>query len=167
LTTAYLLPLLYLLTASQLATLARLRYLHDVKAALPPPPESEPLRRAPLTPVSSSGRRTGWLSSFSIDAMGLTEFVDESTTLLPNPVSLLPTMVTRRLPIWLTPRPAEQTRNDEQERLAEVEAKQVAEEEQKAEAERTYLTYSWWLLHEGWKGVGQRVQQNVERVFGG
>ncbi|GFZ43242.1 hypothetical protein JCM24511_00961 [Saitozyma sp. JCM 24511] len=166
LTTAYLLPLLYLLTASQLATLARLRYLHDVEAALPPPPESEPLRRPSSTPVSSGRRRTGWLSSFSIDAMGLTEFVDETTTLVPNPVSLLPNMVTRRLPIWLAPRPAEQTRSDEQERLAEAEAKLAAEEEQKAEAERTYLTYSWWLLHEGWKSVGQRVQHNVERVFG-
>jgi peroxin-3 len=99
--------------------------------------------------------------------MGLTEFVDESTTLLPNPVSLLPIMVTRRLPVWLAPRPTDQGRNDEQERLAEAEAKQAAEEEQEAEAERTYLTYSWWLLHEGWKGVGQRVQHNVERVFGG
>ena len=43
---------------------------------------------------------------------------------------------------------------------AEVEA-------QRAEAERVFLTYSWWVLHEGWKGVAGRVESAVERVFGG
>jgi peroxin-3 len=39
------------------------------------------------------------------------------------------------------------------------------EEEDKAEAERLFLTYSWWLLHEGWQEVAERVDAAVERVF--
>lgn len=40
-------------------------------------------------------------------------------------------------------------------------------EAQRAEAERTFLTYSWWILHEGWKGVAGRVEEAVERIYGG
>lgn len=32
--------------------------------------------------------------------------------------------------------------------------------------ERKYLTFSWWLLNEGWKSVGERVKQAVEEVVG-
>lgn len=28
-----------------------------------------------------------------------------------------------------------------------------------------YLTLSWWLLHVGWKDVGERVRRAVEEVF--
>ena len=31
--------------------------------------------------------------------------------------------------------------------------------------ERKYLTLSWWLLHVGWKDVGERVRRAVEEVF--
>ena len=34
------------------------------------------------------------------------------------------------------------------------------------ETERMYLTFSWWLLHEGWKQVAERVQDAVEEVIG-
>lgn len=34
------------------------------------------------------------------------------------------------------------------------------------DVERKYLTFSWWLLHEGWKGVRERVQEKVEEVVG-
>lgn len=34
-----------------------------------------------------------------------------------------------------------------------------------AELERRYLTFSWWLLHVGWKEVGERVRKAVEAVF--
>lgn len=34
------------------------------------------------------------------------------------------------------------------------------------EIERMYLTFSWWLLHRGWVGIGQRVQSAVEQVVG-
>ncbi|KZO94729.1 hypothetical protein CALVIDRAFT_599787 [Calocera viscosa TUFC12733] len=33
------------------------------------------------------------------------------------------------------------------------------------ELERRYLTFSWWLLHVGWKEVGERVRKAVEAVF--
>ncbi|KAF6830063.1 peroxin 3 [Colletotrichum plurivorum] len=31
---------------------------------------------------------------------------------------------------------------------------------------RRYLTFSWWLLNEGWKELGQRVEAAVREVFG-
>lgn len=40
-------------------------------------------------------------------------------------------------------------------------------EAQRAEAERLFLTFSWWILHEGWRGVASRVEGEVDRVFGG
>lgn len=33
------------------------------------------------------------------------------------------------------------------------------------EQERKFLTLSWWLLHVGWKDVGERVRRAVEEVF--
>lgn len=39
-------------------------------------------------------------------------------------------------------------------------------EAQRGEAERVFLTYAWWILHEGWKGVADRVERNVEAIFG-
>ena len=50
-------------------------------------------------------------------------------------------------------------------RPVEVEVFDQDEEEDKAEAERLYLTYSWWLLHEGWQEVADRVDAAVEQVF--
>lgn len=35
------------------------------------------------------------------------------------------------------------------------------------EVESKYLTMSWWLLHVGWKDVGERVRRGVEEVFNG
>ncbi|GAA5912881.1 hypothetical protein JCM5296_003894 [Sporobolomyces johnsonii] len=34
------------------------------------------------------------------------------------------------------------------------------------DVERKYLTFSWWLLHEGWKVVSARVEEKVEEVVG-
>jgi len=48
-----------------------------------------------------------------------------------------------------------------------VEDVQAEDEAQLGEAERMFLSYSWWILHEGWKGVAERVEEGVERVFGG
>ena len=31
--------------------------------------------------------------------------------------------------------------------------------------EKKFLTLSWWLLHTGWKDVGERVRRSVEEVF--
>lgn len=35
------------------------------------------------------------------------------------------------------------------------------------ETERKFLTLSWWILHVGWKDVGERVKRGVEEVFEG
>ena len=35
------------------------------------------------------------------------------------------------------------------------------------EIEIKYLTLSWWMLHVGWKDVGERVRRGVEEVFEG
>ncbi|SCV72447.1 BQ2448_3984 [Microbotryum intermedium] len=34
------------------------------------------------------------------------------------------------------------------------------------DTERKYLTFNWWLLHEGWRLIGNRVQRAVEEVVG-
>lgn len=34
------------------------------------------------------------------------------------------------------------------------------------ETNRRYLTFSWWLLHRGWKDLREKVQAAVEEVFG-
>jgi len=39
-------------------------------------------------------------------------------------------------------------------------------ERERKDLERKYLTFSWWLLHEGWKVVRERVEQAVEAVVG-
>lgn len=33
------------------------------------------------------------------------------------------------------------------------------------EVEMLYLTLSWWILHVGWKDIGERVRRGVEEVF--
>lgn len=35
------------------------------------------------------------------------------------------------------------------------------------EVERKFLTLGWWILHVGWKDVGERVRRGVEEVFEG
>lgn len=29
-----------------------------------------------------------------------------------------------------------------------------------------YLTFSWWLLHKGWRGIAEKVDVAVKQVFG-
>ena len=35
------------------------------------------------------------------------------------------------------------------------------------EAENRFLTMNWWILHVGWKDVGERVRRGVEEAFVG
>ncbi|GAA5950079.1 hypothetical protein JCM3765_004187 [Sporobolomyces pararoseus] len=60
--------------------------------------------------------------------------------------------------------------NDEDLEAALYKAKELSasrEEDRVSEdVERKYLTFSWWLLHEGWKVVRDRVQEKVEEVVG-
>jgi len=44
---------------------------------------------------------------------------------------------------------------------------EVSDEVISEDAESKYLTLSWWLLHVGWKDVGERVRRGVEEVFDG
>lgn len=57
---------------------------------------------------------------------------------------------------------------EEEEELARFmeQERKEAEEVEKAAAERMYLTYSWWILHEGWRVVASRVEAGVENVIG-
>ena len=45
------------------------------------------------------------------------------------------------------------------------ENRRAEEESISEETERKYLTLSWWILHVGWKDVGERVRKGVEDVF--
>ncbi|WVQ97079.1 hypothetical protein IAU59_004189 [Kwoniella sp. CBS 9459] len=195
LTTIYILPMLYLLTSSQLSILARQRYMADVKSSLPPSPErpvdssiqgnvdddddngdgsKTPRRRLSSSERSQtpsmpdSKKKKGWFSSFSVDSMGLSEFVESSSSFIPNPLSVLPTALTSYLPSIVAPAAsgasaATQMTRDSDEILA---LRQAEEDAVRAEAERLFLTYSWWLLNEGWKAVGKRVEESVEKIFG-
>jgi peroxin-3 len=182
-TTAILIPLLHLLTVSQLSTLARRRYLEDVKSSLPTPKDPRHHRiksddESNLTPRQRQGGvQGGWLHSFSIEGMGLSDFVEESASLLPsssslNPLAYLPTAVSSRLPVPAFLRPsaasyASQTPATTDDWTEEYEeSDRMRKEQEQAEAERMYLTYSWWILHEGWKGVKEKVDEEVDRVFG-
>ena len=35
------------------------------------------------------------------------------------------------------------------------------------DVESRFLTLSWWMLHVGWKDIGERVRRGVEEVFDG
>ncbi|KAF8624723.1 hypothetical protein AX17_007054 [Amanita inopinata Kibby_2008] len=49
----------------------------------------------------------------------------------------------------------------------EVERGEVQADGIREEVGRKFLTLSWWLLHVGWKDVGERVRRAVEEVFEG
>lgn len=147
LTTAYLVPLLYLLTSSQLSVLARLRYLSDIKSTLP-----TPAPMAAAEPNRARPKKGGWLGYFSVSAMGLSDFADATTSMLP------------RIPFLSRPATSLTQTNPAMTFVQDIQAEDDA---QRVEAERMFLTYSWWVLHEGWKGVAQRVEESVERTFGG
>ncbi|CAD6576291.1 MAG: peroxin [Tremellales sp. Tagirdzhanova-0007] len=88
----------------------------------------------------------GWPNPLSMASWGLSKFGDSTASFLPS----IPFLSQQTNPAMVI---VDDVR-------AEVEA-------QRAEAERVFLTYSWWVLHEGWKGVAGRVESAVERVFGG
>ncbi|CEH17776.1 Peroxisomal assembly protein PEX3 [Ceraceosorus bombacis] len=54
-----------------------------------------------------------------------------------------------------------QDSDDEEESANDERAKKGAEE-----TERLFLTFSWWLLHRGWKDLAQTVETAVKDVFG-
>ncbi|KPV76639.1 uncharacterized protein RHOBADRAFT_52619 [Rhodotorula graminis WP1] len=47
-----------------------------------------------------------------------------------------------------------------------VDERREEKERERKDLERKYLTFSWWLLHEGWKVVRERVEQAIEAVVG-
>lgn len=155
LTTAYLIPLLYLLTSSQLSTLARIRYLDDLQSALPILDEA--------VPAPTSKPRKGLFSYFSTDAMGLDDFEESATPGLLDPRRYLPSMISQYLPFGAPGVVAVRNVPEDPNVLRDREEQMEAE---RAEDERVYLVYSWWILHEGWRGVARRVEEAVEEVFG-
>ncbi|KAL1406185.1 peroxin [Vanrija albida] len=158
--TAYLVPLVYLLTSSQLTILARTRYLSDIKTANAVNAERERDARQRDTAKRS------WFGYFSVDAMGLGDYVDRGTAavdaLSSIPVVGYATKIIGRMLPWGHAQ-AVAVLPDTPEAVA---AREAAAELDRAEAERLFLTYSWWLLHEGWRGVASRVELAVDKVFG-
>lgn len=94
--------------------------------------------------------------------MGLSDFVENHTPGLLNPSRYLPTAISSYLPFGRAPTAVRKQDDPEALRMRK---EQIAAE--KSEDEKAYLTYSWWILHEGWKGLGARVASAVEEVFGG
>lgn len=43
----------------------------------------------------------------------------------------------------------------------------VIDDDISEEVESKFLTMSWWILHVGWKDVGERVRRGVEEVLDG
>ncbi|ORX34166.1 Peroxin-3 [Kockovaella imperatae] len=164
LTTAYLLPLLHLLTASQLATLARLRYMEDVKRQNRPEHEEEPKQ------IHSKETSGGWFSSLPIPSLGIRGFVQSKTpAIISNPRSYIPAPIEQwipSIPFMSSSSPPESTA-EAAARCTILESRQAAIEAQRMEDERIYLSYSWWILHEGWRHLARRVDSAVEDVFGG
>ncbi|RXK35535.1 hypothetical protein M231_07214 [Tremella mesenterica] len=160
--TVYLLPLIYILTTSQLSILARRRYLTEVKSKLPSIDEesSTPSEDPLATPTPRNEDKTsvksqqGWISYLASNT-GVT------TVLTSRPVM----SVASSLPVvgqWF----AFSNRTESVFDVNAEEARLQAEAEA-GEAERVFLTYSWWLLHEGWKSLASRVEKAVTDVMGG
>ena len=156
-TTAYLVPLLLLLASAQLSTLARIRYLSDVKSSLSD--KSKSTQQSPSEDETEAESSTvaqtrptsgGWLKFFSVESMGLAEYVDANT---PGPLSSVTNL-------FAGLRMNSDSKPDAREKEVVSET-----EEERANAERLYLTYSWWLLHQGWQGVANRVDRAVDLVF--
>ena len=49
----------------------------------------------------------------------------------------------------------------------EEEERRIQEDADDEETARVFLTYSWWLLHEGWRDISSRSEQAVNEVLGG
>ncbi|WWC68479.1 uncharacterized protein I206_102408 [Kwoniella pini CBS 10737] len=171
-TTIYLLPMLYLLTASQLSILARSKYLKDVKESIQPIaqtsnyPEEEPISAPRIPSDTERQKKKGWfsLSSYSIESMGLSEYAGSASSIIPNPMSILPSSLTGYFPSIISPYKPLQVDNVRQsEEILAIRKRE--EEEIKEEAERLFLTYSWWFLNKGWKSVAERVEESVEKIF--
>lgn len=136
--------------------------MKSVKASLPGKTPVQDSRRDQLrededeeddTPVQQVKRtRGGWLNYFSVDAMGLADYVDENTPGLPF------STLTNLFSGLGTDKKTTRTETNQDGEIAD-------NEDERAEAERMYLTYSWWLLHQGWEGVADRVDRAVGQVF--
>ncbi|WVO13411.1 hypothetical protein L204_101026 [Cryptococcus depauperatus] len=187
LTTVYILPMLYLLTSSQLAVIARNAYLNDLRKSYNEGMNTNPLgsknedddedgfctprhnaSEATLTGLSmdtatAKKKKNSWLSSFSVDSMGLSEFVESGTSILPNPVNYLPKQITTYLPSFLASHKTNQAQRMGEVNILQIEAQRRAEEEA---AEILFLSYSWWILNEGWKVLAARVDEVVDKFFG-
>lgn len=98
-------------------------------------------------------RKSRWFGSYTVESLGLSEFVENSTSIIPNPLNLLPSFVKSYLPSF----------------TSEVVPSLPEEEDEdlQKDAERIFLSYSWWFLNVGWRGIADRVENQVERVSSG
>lgn len=74
--------------------------------------------------------------------------------------------VVSTLPSTSTPGQLSATYDDDLELALYAEKAQLDAIGLSKDTERKYLTFSWWLLHRGWKVVGARVRSAVEEVIG-
>lgn len=93
--------------------------------------------------------------------MGLDDFAEDAQPGLLNPRRYLPTAVSQYLPFG-----SSVTVRNVPEDPVSIKVREEELEAERADDERVYLMYSWWILHEGWRGVAKRVGDAVEEVFG-
>ncbi|BGP30404.1 peroxin [Rhodotorula toruloides] len=102
--------------------------------------------------------------------LGRSAYVESLLSTLP-PRSPSPSSSARRLPESPSnppPPPTDDAAQDDDLESALYAAKSLppTPAEERKDLERKYLTFSWWLLHEGWKVVWRRVEGAVEEVVG-
>lgn len=105
---------------------------------------------------TAARKRSSLFNYFSVESMGLSDYVERGAN---AGASLVPTFVKN----WFG------SQQDDKAHVLSPEALALREqqlEEERAEAERLFLTYSWWLLHEGWRTISTRVETSVNHVFG-
>lgn len=125
-----------------------MRYLADVKASNAQR-DRERVERE---------RSRGLFGYFSVEAMGLGEYVERGAA---AGASLIPASVSE----WFFGSDP-YTSSSGYESPDVIATREAELELQNSEAERLFLTYSWWLLHEGWRTISGRVEHAVDRVFG-
>ena len=99
--------------------------------------------------------------------MGLGDFIESATPII-DPRSYIPTGVSNWIP-FLPSIPFLGSSSEADPAVlvsAVMRDRQAQLEEERMEDEKTYLTYSWWILQEGWRHLAKRVEVAVEEVFG-
>jgi peroxin-3 len=99
--------------------------------------------------------------------MGLSEYIQPNLeqSILPNPLNLIPKSIKSYFPSF-SGTSADPSQDGERGSRA-MEDRLAEEAMRREEAERVYLSYSWWILNEGWRDLAERVREATEDVFNG